>query len=36
MASYVVKALFTSVPVDLSIAIVQCKLEQDPLLCQRT
>ena len=36
MASYDVKALFTSVPVDPSIAIVKCKLQQDPLLSQRT
>ena len=36
MASYYVKALFTSVPMDSSIAIVQCKLQQDPLLPKRT
>ena len=30
MPSYDVKTLFTSVPVDPSIAIVQCKLQQDP------
>ena len=36
MASYNVKALFTSVPMDLSITIFQCKLQQDPLLSQRT
>ena len=36
MTSYDVKALFTSVPVDPSIAIVQCILQQEPLLSQRT
>ena len=36
MVSYDVKALFTSVFVDPLIAIVQCKLQQDPLLSQRT
>ena len=32
ITSYDVKALFTSVPVNPSIAIVQQKLQQDPLL----
>ena len=36
MTSYDVKALFTSVPVDPSIHIVQQKLVQDPTLQQRT
>ena len=36
MTSYDVKALFTSVPVDPSIHIVQQKLTQDPTLHQRT
>ena len=36
MTSYDVKALFTSVPVDPSIQIVQHKLSQDPTLHQRT
>ena len=31
MASYDVKVLFTSVPIDPSIAIVKHKLQQDPL-----
>ena len=36
ITSYDVKALFTSVPVDLSIQIVKQKLLQDPTLPQRT
>ena len=36
MTSYDVKALFTSIPMDPSINIVQQKLQQDPLLSQRT
>ena len=36
MTSFDVKALFTSVPVDPSIQIVQHKLAQDPTLSQRT
>ena len=36
MASFDVKALFTSVPVDTSIQIVQQKLQQDPTLQNRT
>ena len=36
ITSYDVKALFTSVPVDPSINIVQQKLSQDPTLPQRT
>ena len=36
MASYDAKALFTSVPVDPSIQIVQQKLQQDPTLPNRT
>ena len=36
MTSYDVKALFTSVPLDPSIHIVQQKLSQDPTLHQRT
>ena len=36
MASYDVKALFTSVPIDPSIFIVICKLQQNPLLYQST
>ena len=36
MSSYDVKALFTSVPVDPSINIFKQKLQQDPLLLQRT
>ena len=36
MASYGVNALFTSVPMDLSINIVKCKIQKDPLPCQRT
>ena len=36
MTSLDVKALFTSVPVDLSIQIVKHKLAQDPSLPQRT
>ena len=32
MASYDVKALFSSVPMDLAFAIVQHRLQQDPLL----
>ena len=36
MAYYDVKALFTSVPIDPSINIVKCKLQQDPLLSQMT
>ena len=36
MTSFDVKALFTSVPVDPSIHIVQHKLSQDPTLHQRT
>ena len=36
IASYDVKALFTSVPVDPSINTVKQKLQQDPLLSQRT
>ena len=36
MTSYDVKALFTSVPVDPSIHIVQQQLVQDPTLQQRT
>ena len=36
MISYDVKALFTSVPVDPSINIVKQKLQQGPLLSQRT
>ena len=36
MASYDVKAFLTSVPMDPSINIVKCKLQQGPLLSQRT
>ena len=36
MASYNVKALFTSIPMDPSINIVKQKLQQDPLLSQKT
>ena len=36
MRSFDIKALFTSVPVDPSIQIVQNKLAQDPTLPQRT
>ena len=36
MTSYHIKALYTSVPVDPSIHIVQQKLTQDPTLHQRT
>ena len=36
ITSYDIKALFTSVPVDPSITIVQQKLKQDPLLSQTT
>ena len=36
MTSYDVKALFTSVPMDLSINTVKQQLQQDPLLSQRT
>ena len=36
ITSYGVKALFTSVPVNPAIAIVQKKLQQDTLLFQRT
>ena len=36
MASYDVKALFTSVPIDPSINIIKHKLQQDPLIFQRT
>ena len=36
MVSYDVKALFTSVPVDPAISIIQSKLQHDPLLSHRT
>ena len=36
MASYDVKGLFNSVPMESSLAIVQCKLQQNPLLSQKT
>ena len=36
MTSYDVKALFTSVPMDPSINIVKQKLQQDPLITQRS
>ena len=36
ITSFDVKALFTTVPVDISILIVQQKLAQDPTLPQRT
>ena len=36
MISHDVKALFTSVVGNPSIAIVQCKLQEDPLLSQKT
>ena len=36
MASFEVKALFTSVPVDPAIQIVQQKLQHDPTLQSRT
>ena len=36
ITSYIIKALFTLIPVDWAISIVQQKLQQDPLLSQRT
>ena len=35
ITSYLIKALFTPVPVDPAISIVQQKLQQDPVLSQR-